>query len=246
LSPLSSMKSKILKAEARDLALRRSMRFGLGSSALLRGNWMAFRKLQREHSELQIKTLSLAIVDALNRALRLRDPSTERHGRRVAETACAMALELQWSDDRILGLRLAALLHDIGKISIPTEILNKSGPLRDVEWAMIKEHPATGYEILKDIPFSWPIAMIVQQHHERLDGSGYPLGARGDEILPEAKILAVADVVDAMISVRPYRAPAGVETALQQVEQCAGTLFDPDVVRIYTNEVRSGRLVISA
>jgi HD-GYP domain-containing protein (c-di-GMP phosphodiesterase class II) len=128
-------------------------------------------------------------------------------------------------------VRLAAQIHDIGKISIPIEILTKPVQLTTTERAMIKTHPETAYAILKDIPFAWPIADIVRQHHEKLDGSGYPMGLMADEILPEAKVLAVADIVEAMSSLRPYRPALGLEAALAEVEKEAGTTLDPKAVQ---------------
>ena len=132
--------------------------------------------------------------------------------------------------NKVEGVYMAGLVHDIGKISIPAEILNKPGKLEPEEFEIIKKHPQAGYEILKDIEFPWPLAEIVLQHHERWDGSGYPLGLRDGEILLEARILAVADVVEAMASHRPYRPALGVEVALKEIERGRGILYDPDVV----------------
>jgi HD-GYP domain-containing protein (c-di-GMP phosphodiesterase class II) len=139
---------------------------------------------------------------------------------------------------------MAAMVHDIGKISIPSEILTKPARLNPVEFALVKRHPESSYIILKDIPYTWPIADIVRQHHEKLDGSGYPLGLKGDAILPEAKVLAVADIVEAMAAARPYRAALGLEVALAQIEKEAGTLLDAEVVRICAALFREKRLVI--
>jgi HD-GYP domain-containing protein (c-di-GMP phosphodiesterase class II) len=137
---------------------------------------------------------------------------------------------------------MAAMVHDIGKISIPAEILTKPTRLSKGEWALIHEHPETGYTILKDIPFTWPIADIVRQHHEKLDGSGYPFGLKGDAILPEAKVLAVADMVEAMAADRPYRATLGLEFALAEIKRLAGTTLDAEVVRVCTALFREKRL----
>jgi HD-GYP domain-containing protein (c-di-GMP phosphodiesterase class II) len=150
-----------------------------------------------------------------------------------------------WTEDRLEGLRIAAMVHDIGKISIPAEILTKLDRLTPKEWALIKEHPDSSYAILKEIPFTWPIAEIVRQHHEKLDGSGYPQGLKGDAILPEAKILAVADIVEAMASDRPYRATLGLEFALKEIEGLAGTLLDAEVVRVCARLFREKRLSLS-
>ncbi|MCX7843973.1 MAG: HD-GYP domain-containing protein [Candidatus Bipolaricaulota bacterium] len=161
----------------------------------------------------------------------LREPYTAGHQRRVAELACAIAQELGLSAERIQGLRVAALLHDVGKaLFVPIEILSKPGKLTDLEMALIREHPRAGYEILRRVEFPWPVAEIVHQHHERLDGSGYPRGLKGEAILLEARILAVADVVEAMSSHRPYRPALGVEAALAEIREKAGKLYDPKVV----------------
>jgi HD-GYP domain-containing protein (c-di-GMP phosphodiesterase class II) len=150
----------------------------------------------------------------------------------VAELACAIGKEMGWAEDRMQALCVAAQIHDIGKISIPTEILTKPTRLTAPEWSLIREHPETGYSILKDIPFKWKIAEVVRQHHERMDGSGYPQGLKGDAILLGARILAVADIVEAMASSRPYRPALGVNAALQEIEKQAGTSLDAEIVRI--------------
>jgi HD-GYP domain-containing protein (c-di-GMP phosphodiesterase class II) len=149
-----------------------------------------------------------------------------------------------WPEERLHGLRVAAQVHDIGKISIPAEILTKPTRLTGGEWALIREHPETGYTILKDIPFAWPIAEMVREHHERLDGSGYPLGLKGDAILPEARVLAVADMVEAMASHRPYRPAIKLNIVLQQIEKEAGSLLDAQAVRICAALFREKRLVL--
>jgi len=137
-----------------------------------------------------------------------------------------------WTEAQVQGLRVAAQVHDIGKISIPAEILTKPGKLNDAERGLINAHSEVGYTILKDIPFAWPIAEIVRQHHEKMDGSGYPRGLKVDEILPEAKVLAVADIVEAMASYRPYRPGIKLHLVLQQIEKDAGTLLDAEAVRV--------------
>ena len=132
--------------------------------------------------------------------------------------------------DRLEGLHLAGVVHDLGKISVPAEILSKPGKLTPIEYTLVKGHAQAGYDILKDIDFPWPIATIVWQHHERADGSGYPLGLKGDEILLESRIMAVADVMESMASHRPYRPTRGVEAALKEIEGGRGTLYDAAVV----------------
>jgi len=144
--------------------------------------------------------------------------------------ATAIAKEINLSQDKIEGVRIASLIHDIGKIGIPTEILSKPTKLSDIEFSLIKEHPQIGHDILKSNDFSHPIAQIILQHHERLNGSGYPNNLKGDKILPEAKIIAVADVIEAMSSHRPYRPALGNDKALEEISQNKGILYDPDIV----------------
>ncbi|MEJ2426822.1 MAG: HD-GYP domain-containing protein, partial [Candidatus Thiodiazotropha sp.] len=160
----------------------------------------------------------------------LRDPYTAGHQQRVAKIAVAIARELDLPEAQIEGINLAAVVHDIGKISVPSEILTKPGRLNDAEFSLIKQHPDMGYEILKEIEYPWPIAETVRQHHEHLDGSGYPLGLQGDEILLESRILSVADNIEAMASHRPYRAGLGIDSALDEIEKNHDTHFDAKVV----------------
>jgi HD-GYP domain-containing protein (c-di-GMP phosphodiesterase class II) len=148
----------------------------------------------------------------------------------VAELARAIASEMGLSEERIDGLYMAGIIHDLGKISVPAEILSKPGRLSDAEFQLVKTHPQVGYDILKNIEFPWPIAQITLQHHERLNGSGYPQGLSGEDMLLEAKILAVADVVEAMASHRPYRAALGLQKALNEIFQNQGILYDYTVV----------------
>jgi len=148
----------------------------------------------------------------------------------VASLCTRIAMELGLSADRLRGLHLAATIHDLGKISIPAEILAKPRRLSTMEFGLIKEHPTIGFEILKKVIFPWPIAAIIAQHHERIDGSGYPLGLTGEAILLESRILAVADVVEAMASHRPYRSALGLEAALDEITTHRGLTFDADVV----------------
>jgi len=196
---------------------------------------------QLEESVRQQKRLIGEIIHAMSRIVEVRDPYTSGHQRRVAELAVAIANEMGLSDDRIEAIRVAGLLHDIGKIVIPLEILNKAGQLNDLEFEFIKTHPKVGYDLLKDIEFPWPVAEIVLQHHERLDGSGYPNGLKDGEIMLEARILAVADVVEAMSSHRPYRPALGIERALAEIETNRGTKYDPDVVDACLKLFREGK-----
>jgi putative two-component system response regulator len=166
------------------------------------------------------------IVEAIALAVDARDPYTAGHQRNVARIACAIAEKLDFPMERVDGVRMAGLIHDLGKISIPQEILTKPTKLSDTEFSMIKEHPKSAYQILKDIEFQWPIAEMILQHHERMDGSGYPMGLSGDDILLEARILAVADVVEAMASHRPYRPALGLEKALDEILKNRGKFYD--------------------
>jgi putative nucleotidyltransferase with HDIG domain len=181
----------------------------------------SFEKLRRTLEE---------TVNSLSSALETRDPYTAGHQRRDAQLACKIAKEMGLSDDQIEGLRIASLLHDIGKMAVPAEILSKPTKLTAIEYGLIKVHPEVGYNILKDVEFPWPIAQIVYQHQERLDGSGYPRGLKGDEILLEARILAVADVVEAMSSHRPYRPALGLIQALDEINKNKGIFYDSQAV----------------
>ena len=172
-------------------------------------------------------------VHALASAIEMKDPYTAGHQRRVTQLACAIANEMGLPEEQIEGIRMAGLIHDIGKISIPAEVLSKPGQLNALEWDMIKAHSQTGYDLLNGVTeFPWPVAEIVLQHHERLDGSGYPQGLSGEEIMLEARILAVADVVEAMASHRPYRPLRGLDKALEEITQNRDVLYDPEVVDV--------------
>lgn len=169
-------------------------------------------------------------IQAMAGTVEVRDPYTAGHQKRVTDLARSIAEVMALSDAAKDGIRMAGIIHDLGKISVPAEILSKPGRLSEIEYALIKIHPVAGFEILSNIDFPWPVAAIVRQHHERFDGSGYPDGLAGEEILIEARILAVADVVEAMASHRPYRASLGIEAAIQEITRYRGTLFDPEVV----------------
>ena len=170
------------------------------------------------------------IVQAMALTVERRDPYTAGHQRRVSDLARGVAAEMALSAHQIDGIRMAGLIHDLGKICVPVEILSKPGQLSEIEHTLIKDHPQVGYEILKEIEFPWPVAQIVLQHHERIDGSGYPAGLCGEDILVEARTLSVADVVEAMASHRPYRPTLGRDMALEEISQNRGVLYDPDVV----------------
>lgn len=187
------------------------------------------RRAQAESLDRLRQTLRGA-VDAISRAVELRDPYTAGHQRRVADLARAVAEELGLDAERVEAVRTAGSIHDIGKLKVPAEILVKPGRLTPIEFGLVKLHPQTGFEALRPVDFPWPLAEIVLQHHERLDGSGYPAGIGGDRILLEARILAAADVVEAMASHRPYRPALGLEAALEELQRNRGRLYDGDVV----------------
>ena len=185
---------------------------------------------EREQSFKRLQRTLEGTVHALASAVEMRDPYTAGHQRRVTQLAYSIAEEMGLSEDRIEGIHVAGLIHDIGKINLPAEILSKPGLLSDSEFALIKAHPQVGHDILKEIDFPWPVVQIVLQHHERMDGSGYPQGLKGEEILLEARILGVADVVEAMSSHRPYRPARGIDKALEEIAQNKGKLYDSKVV----------------
>jgi PAS domain S-box-containing protein len=190
------------------------------------------KKMEIELSEtihLLRKTLG-ATIGAMATAVEARDPYTAGHQRRVADLARSIATEINLQKHQKEGLRMASAIHDIGKISIPAEILSKPTKMTPMEFALIKFHPQTGYDILKDIEFSCPIARIILEHHERLDGSGYPNGLKDENLLIESKVLMVADVVEAMASHRPYRPSLGIEIVLDHIMKSKNVLFDPSVV----------------
>lgn len=213
-----------------------------GSSVLIdgktKGRIILYQDItQRKQAEQQVKqgyeklqkTME-ATINTISKIIEARDPYTAGHQMNVSKLATAVAKEIEFSSDSIEGIRIASLVHDIGKISLPAEILSKPSKLNEMEFSLIKNHPKTGYDILKTIDFPWPVARIVLQHHERLDGSGYPQGLKGKKILLEAKIIGVADVVEAMSSHRPYRPSLGNDKALEEISQNRGTLYDPKVV----------------
>jgi putative nucleotidyltransferase with HDIG domain len=159
----------------------------------------------------------------------MKDPYTAGHERRMTNLARTMAAEMGLPPEKIEGIRLAGVIHDIGKITLPTEVLSKPTKLSAIELALIREHVRLGHDILKDVQSPWPLAEIVLQHHERMDGSGYPRGLKGEEILIEARIMAVADVVEAMASHRPYRPSLGIDAALKEIENNRGVFYDDNV-----------------
>src|SRR5450830_125298 len=185
------------------------------------------QQLQRSLSQLQ--AITEEVIAAIADIVEVRDPYTAGHERRVAELALAMATQMGLDEETVTGVRVASLLHDVGKITVPTEILSKPGRLSEVDFQLIRTHPQASHDVLHGIEFPWPVAEVALQHHERLDGSGYPRGLAGDEIILEARILAVADVVEAMASHRPYRPALGIDAALEEIEQHSGGLYDAQV-----------------
>jgi putative two-component system response regulator len=198
---------------------------------------------EREYYHLKKMQDSLAgVMSALVRLVEIRDPYTAGHQTRVALLAAAVAQEMGLSEDKVDQISLAATIHDIGKIYVPAEFLCKPGKLLPVELDIVRMHPQIGHDILEPIDFSFPIHQIVLQHHERLDGSGYPHGLRGPEVLLEAKVIAVADVVEAISSHRPYRPSLGLEVALEELERQGGRLYDQLVVSATLDLLRGGDL----
>jgi putative two-component system response regulator len=197
---------------------------------------IANRRYRRDLEQMvEERTASLrmameGIIRAMGLTVESRDPYTSGHQHRVALLSSAMAAEMGLSEDQIEGIRLAGMIHDLGKITVPAGILSKPTRLTELEFGLIKTHPQIGYDILKGIEFPWPIAQIVHQHHEKMDGSGYPQGLSGEDILIEARIICVADVVEAMASYRPYRPAIGLDKALEEIADNAGKLYDPEAV----------------
>jgi PAS domain S-box-containing protein/putative nucleotidyltransferase with HDIG domain len=206
---------------------------GKPASILGQGRDITERRLADEKLEKSYASLKKTLDDAINtmvQIVELRDPYTAGHQRKVADLATAIGREMKLDDDRINQLTTAATIHDIGKMYVPSDILSKPGQLGDIEFSLIKTHSQSGYDIVKSMDFPCSIAQAVLQHHERLDGSGYPNQLKGEDMLLEAKILAVADVVEAMASHRPYRQALGIDKALEEISKNRGRLYDPDVV----------------
>ncbi len=180
------------------------------------------------------------LVQVIASTIEMRDPYTSGHQRRVSQLGVAIGNKLGLPERNLIGIKLAGLIHDLGKMRIPIEILTKPGKLSDAEQSLIREHPTFAYEALKDLNAPWPLAKIVWQHHERIDGTGYPNQLTKDEILIEARILAVADVVEAMSAMRPYREGLGVNAALSEIRKNAGLKYDPEVVDACINIFESG------
>jgi len=191
------------------------------------------RDLAQDKVQQQLAQLQDSLEDtmrAIAAIVEMRDPYTAGHQVRVADLAAAIAKQIGLSEEQAHVIHLAGTVHDLGKINVPAEILSKPGKLTDLEFGLIKVHPQAGYDILKGIDFPWPIAQMVLQHHERLDGSGYPQGLKGDAILLEARILAVADVVEAISAHRPYRPGLGIDVAMEEITKNREIFYDPQAV----------------
>ena len=198
---------------------------------------LVFQNEEKEKRAAELVIANKELQDALMHTVEvvmhlgeMRDPYTAGHQKRVAEIAVAISAELGFDAERQQGMRVAGYLHDVGKINIPAEILSKPGKLTDIEYSLVKGHAQAGYDVLAHVDFPWPMAEVVLQHHERLDGTGYPRGLKGEEIIIEARILAVADVVEAMASHRPYRAGLGIDKALDEIKHGRGVAYDATVV----------------
>lgn len=193
--------------------------------------------------EQQYRLVLEQTIQAIAMTVEKRDPYTAGHMSRVAQLAVAIASHMGFQGERLDGLRLGSMIHDIGKVAIPAELLNRPGRLSAIEFDIIMEHSLNGHDIIKDVDFPWPVAQMILQHHERLDGSGYPNGISGEEIIDEARIIAVADVVEAMSSHRPYRPALGLDKALEELRRGSGTAYDESVVDALLQLVEQGTIV---
>jgi len=203
---------------------------GFGLRAIDRQQQLDNQIHEKEKIQERLSDALRSTIEAMSRTMEWRDPYTAGHQKRVASIATAIAKKLNWSNEATQALYMAAMVHDIGKVAVPAEILTKPTHLTELEMKMVQEHAETGYQILKDIPFPWPIAEMVHQHHERLDGSGYPKGLKGSEICQEARVLAVADTIEAMATHRPYRPARGLLAAMDEIRAEAGTKLDAQIV----------------
>jgi len=212
----------LVKGQGDGTLIRRTILYAIERKAM---------EKERQQAADRLRRVLLQTVKSLSLTLEMRDPYTTGHQRRVAQLAVAIGQRLGLSEDQIEGLRTGGLVHDIGKIHVPAEFLSRPGKLSMEVHKVIRMHPQMGWEIMRDIEFPWPVADMIRQHHERLDGTGYPLGLKGDEILLESRILAVADVFEAISSHRPYRPALGVDMALAELRDHAGTRYDAAVVQ---------------
>ena len=204
---------------------------GFGLRSIERQHKLDDQIHEKELTQERLATALRATIEAMSKTMEWRDPYTAGHQKRVASIAMAIGSQLGWDNERIQAIYMAAMVHDIGKMAVPSEILTKPSRLTDLEMQMVQGHVEAGYQILKDIPFPWPIADMVRQHHERLDGSGYPLGLKDEQISQGGRVLAVADTIEAMASHRPYRPAKGLNSAMDEIQAEAGTKLDAKVVK---------------
>ena len=197
-------------------------------------------QIDLQNSVIKLRNTVEGTIETIAMIVEARDPYTSGHQQRVAEISVAIAKDLGLTEEQIRGIYMAGLIHDLGKIQVPAEILSKPGQLTKLEFELIKTHPKVGFDLLKGIEFPWPIAQIIYQHHEREDGSGYPRKLKGDKILIEAKIISIADVIEAMSSHRPYRPALGIEVALDEIVKHKGTLYDTTIVASYLKVIKKG------
>ena len=203
---------------------------GFGLRSIERQHKLDDQIHEKELTQERLATALRATIEAMSKTMEWRDPYTAGHQKRVASIAMAIGRQLGWDNERIQAIYMAAMVHDIGKMAVPSEILTKPSRLTDLEMQIVQGHVEAGYQILKDIPFPWPIADMVRQHHERLDGSGYPLGLKDEQISQEGRVLAVADTIEAMATHRPYRPAKGLNSAMDEIQAEAGTKLDAKVV----------------
>ncbi len=234
----TTTESLLITRDGRRVPLEESFAPIIDDKRNVIGKVLVFRDIEeRKNAEAELKRswekLKKALegtIQAMALTVETRDPYTAGHQRRVSRLSYAMAQEMGLDEVQCEGIRLAGEIHDIGKIYVPAEILSKPGQITEIEYTIIKTHPQVGYDILKTIEFPWPIAEIIYQHHEWIDGSGYPRGLKGDQIILEARIISVADIVEAMSSHRPYRPAYGIDRALEEIIQRKGILYDADAV----------------
>ncbi|OAN52178.1 response regulator [Paramagnetospirillum marisnigri] len=219
----------LIKGQGDGHSIRRTILYGIERMAM---------DQERRASAERLKQVLRQTVRTVSLALEMRDPYTTGHQRRVSQLAGSIGRRLGLADDMVEGLETGGLIHDIGKIHIPAEFLSRPGKLSAEAFQVIKTHPRMGWEIIRNIDFPWPVAQMVRQHHECMDGSGYPDGLKGDQIILEARIIAVADVFEAIVSHRPYRPALGLAAAMEEIERHSGTRYDPKVVAACLDLVR--------
>ena len=219
-----------LKRVLRERSMRNARQQGLQRERTLR------KELNETLQEVQL--MFEGVIHTISSMVEIRDPYTSGHQIRVANLSCAIGKQMGLPVDQLIGIRMAGAIHDLGKIAVPSEILTKPCRLSQIEFNILKTHPKVGRDIPRKVKFPWPIAEIIYQHHERMDGSGYPRGLRGDDILIEARIMAVADVVESMSNHRPYRPSLGIDAAVEEISKNIGILYDPDVVNACLEVVR--------